>query len=99
VPAAQGTAAGPAISRQPLGARAAEGRHSGTVLQFGRYSGWSLADLARHDPDYLEWLARTMIGHTYQDEIEKLLALTRHRPLTVSTPARGRKGLFGRILG
>jgi curved DNA-binding protein CbpA len=98
-PLAKGPAAGPTINRQPLGARAAAQGQSGTVLEFGRYAGWSLADLARLDPDYLEWLARTMIGRAYQEEIDKLLVLRRPRPLSLSTPARGRPGLFGRLLG
>jgi len=98
-PPAEGSAAGPTINRQPLGARAAVQGQSGTVLDFGRYAGWSLADLARHDPDYLEWLARTMMGRAYQEEIDKMLALRRPRPLSISTPARGRRGLFGRLLG
>ena len=98
-PPAGGPAAGPTTSRQPLGARAAAQGQSGTVLDFGRYAGRSLADLARNDPDYLEWLARTMIGRPYRDEIDKLLAARRPRPLSVSTPARGRRGLFGRLLG
>ena len=92
-------AAAPTVNRQPLGTRAAAQSQSGTILEFGRYAGWSLADLAGHDPDYLEWLARTMIGHAYQGEIEKLLALRRPRPLSVSTPARGRRGWFGHFLG
>ena len=90
--------AGPTSNRQPLGQRAAAQGRPGTVLEFGRYAGWSLDDLARHDPKYLEWLARTMIGRGYRDEIDKLLALKRQRPLTVPTPARGRRGLFGRLL-
>lgn len=98
-PPAQAPAAGPTINRQPLWARVAAQAQSGTVLDFGRYAGWSLADLARHDPTYLEWLARTMIGRAHQEEIDKLLAPTRPRPLSVSTPARGRRGFFGRLLG
>jgi curved DNA-binding protein CbpA len=97
--ASERPAGDPTINRQPLGSRAAAQGQSGTVLEFGRYAGWSLADLARHDPDYLEWLARTMIGRAHQDEIEKLLAPRRPRPLSISTPARGRRGFFGRILG
>ena len=89
----------PPVDRQPLAARAAARAQSGTVLGFGRYAGWLLADVAREDPNYLEWLARTMIGRGYQEEIDKLLAPTRPRPLSVSTPARGRRGLFGRLLG
>jgi curved DNA-binding protein CbpA len=95
---AEGPGAGPTTNRQPLGSRATAPGRSGTVLEFGRYAGWSLDELARHDPKYLEWLARTMIGRAYRDEIDKLLALKRQRPLSVPTPARGRRGLFGRLL-
>jgi curved DNA-binding protein CbpA len=49
----------------------------GTVLDFGRYAGLSLGDLAIDDPDYLEWLARTPIGHRLQFEIQALLAASR----------------------
>ena len=52
--------------------RAADG--SSSVLDFGRYAGWSLSDLARHDPDFLEWLARTPVGRSYRAEIERLLS-------------------------
>ena len=54
------------------------GAPSGSVLDFGRYAGWSLPQIARHDPDFLEWFARTPIGRRYSREIEGLL----------STPAR-----------
>ena len=47
---------------------------SGTVLDFGRYSGWSVGRLADHDPDYLIWLARTSIGRRMSAEIEAALA-------------------------
>jgi curved DNA-binding protein CbpA len=47
---------------------------SGTVLDFGRYAGWSVGRLADHDPNYLEWLARTSIGRRLTAEIEALLA-------------------------
>ena len=97
-PPAEGPAAGPRINRQPLGRRAAAPVRSGTVLEFGRYAGWSLDDLASRDPKYLEWLARTMIGRAYREEIDKLLALRRQGPLSVPTPARGRRGFFGRLL-
>lgn len=42
-------------------------------LDFGRYAGWSLRDLARHDPDYLRWLTRHSSGIRYRSEIERLL--------------------------
>ena len=49
------------------------GRPSGTVLDFGRYSGWSLGEIARHDPDYLEWLLRATFGRRLRTEVEALL--------------------------
>jgi len=45
-----------------------------TILDFGRYAGWSLAQLAGSDPDYLQWLVRTSIGRRLQREIDALLA-------------------------
>jgi curved DNA-binding protein CbpA len=50
------------------------GRPSGSVLDFGRYAGWSLGVLATADPDYLEWLVRTPIGRSFTREIGALLA-------------------------
>lgn len=47
----------------------AASRASGTILEFGRYAGWSIPQVARSDPDYLEWLARTPQGRRYESEI------------------------------
>lgn len=44
-----------------------------SVLDFGRYEGWSLTDLARHDPDYLRWLGRHSSGIRYRRKIDELL--------------------------
>jgi curved DNA-binding protein CbpA len=49
------------------------GNPSGTVLDFGRYSGWSLGEIARRDPDYLEWLLRATFGRRLRAEVEALL--------------------------
>ncbi len=49
------------------------GHPSGTVLRFGRYAGWSLGEISRRDPDFLEWLERTSTGRPYRDEIDALL--------------------------
>jgi curved DNA-binding protein CbpA len=57
-------AAGPAPSPTP---------GSGSVLDFGRYTGWSLRDLARHDPDYILWLSRHSSGIRYRTEIYGIL--------------------------
>ena len=45
----------------------------GSVLNFGRYVGWSLRDLARRDPDYLLWLSRHSSGIRYRTEIYGIL--------------------------
>ena len=46
---------------------------AGTQLHAGRYSGWTLRDLARHDPDYLRWLSRHASGLRYRTEIYQIL--------------------------
>ena len=45
----------------------------GSVLNFGRYTGWSLRDLARQDPDYVLWLSRHSSGIRYRTEIYGIL--------------------------
>ncbi|HXQ18205.1 MAG TPA: DnaJ domain-containing protein [Acidimicrobiales bacterium] len=71
------------------------GRSGGTTLDYGRYQGWSLAQLARDDPDYLRWLVRTPTGRAYRAEIEALLAGHRPAPSVARPTARG--GRFGRV--
>ena len=44
------------------------------MLDFGRYAGWSLAEVAAQDDDYIEWLRRTPAGRAYDAEIGELLA-------------------------
>jgi len=44
-----------------------------TRLESGRYAGWTLPDLAKHDPDYLKWLARHSSGLRYRKEISLIL--------------------------
>jgi curved DNA-binding protein CbpA len=46
---------------------------AGTQLPSGRYTGWTLRDLARHDPDYLRWLSRHASGLRYRTEIYQIL--------------------------
>ena len=69
------------------------GRPAGSALNFGRYSGWSLGEIMRVDPAYLDWLERMPIGRTYRPEIQALLR-SAHR---AEEPAAAQKrGLFGR---
>lgn len=74
-----------AMSRaQPIPIVAGQGRTDGwvphdaaatgpVVLDFGRYAGWSVRDLVRHDPDYLRWLCRHSSGIRFRDAIARLL--------------------------
>ena len=50
------------------------GPAEGSVLDFGRYSGWTLGQIRRADPDFLEWLARAPVGRQYRSEINQLLS-------------------------
>jgi curved DNA-binding protein CbpA len=68
-------------------------RDGHTVMDYGRYEGWSLADIVRYDTDYLEWLSRTQTGRPLRREIAELLAewasaLEALRP--VATPSKRR---------
>ena len=43
------------------------------VVDFGRYAGWTVPDIARHDPDYLRWLARHSSGIRFREAIARAL--------------------------
>jgi len=70
-------------------------RPSGTVLNFGRYAGWSLGEVARHDIEYIEWLDRAPIGRNYRTEVDALLRSTGRRR-SADTDASDRRGLYRR---
>ena len=44
-----------------------------TVLDFGRYSGMSLREIASQDTEYLRWLSRHSSGIRFRHEIERVL--------------------------
>jgi curved DNA-binding protein CbpA len=71
------------------------GRPSGTVLNFGRYAGWSLGEVARHDLEYIEWLDRAPIGRNYRQEIDDLLRSAGRRR-SATKEASDRHGLYRR---
>jgi len=66
-----------------------------TVLDFGRYVGCSLAELAQRDPDYLEWLSRVPIGRAYRAEIDAVLA--NRRPSAAGSTAVGSRASRSRF--
>jgi len=81
----------PGASRTPDTSQAGPppGRPSGTVLDFGRYAGWSLGEIARQDTDYLEWLQRATFGRRLRSEIAALLAERRGPGATGRAPSGG----------
>ena len=56
------------VPQRPDGAAASESQ-----LDFGRYAGWTLRDVAGRDPDYLRWLSRHASGARFRLEIARLL--------------------------
>jgi curved DNA-binding protein CbpA len=71
------------------------GRPSGSLLNFGRYSGWSLGEIGRTDLEYIEWLDRMPIGRPYRDELDAIQRRTGRRR-SATTEADERRGLFRR---
>jgi hypothetical protein len=67
------------------------------VLNFGRYAGWSLGEIARQDVEYIEWLDRAPIGRQYRDEVDQILrGAGRRRPESTEGEQGDRRGLFRR---
>ncbi len=67
---------GPDHNGHSLGGRvqAHEADGAGDIrLNFGRYTGRTLGELARSDPDYLRWLSRHSSGIRYRGAIMRLL--------------------------
>jgi curved DNA-binding protein CbpA len=58
--------------RGPVGSDGA-----GMRLDFGRYQGWTLGEVAQRDPTYLDWLRRHQSGARYRDSIDILLRAAR----------------------
>jgi len=89
----------PSTMRSPDGHGAAgppPGNPSGSVLNFGRFAGWSLDEVARVDVEYLEWLDRAPIGRQYRDELDPLLRRLGRRRSVRPGEREPRRGLFRR---
>jgi curved DNA-binding protein CbpA len=71
------------------------GRPYGSVMNFGRYNGWSLGEIARHDIEYIEWLDRMPIGRSFREEIDAILR-TAGRRRSADPESTDRRGLFRR---
>jgi len=57
----------------PLARRIDARRVDSPVIDFGRYEGWQISELARHDPEYLRWLSRHSSGIRFRDAIAQYL--------------------------
>jgi curved DNA-binding protein CbpA len=69
--AAARLAAGPLSERLTAGLN---GESLGELtINFGRYAGWTLSEIAQADPDYLQWLTRHSSGIRYRSAILRLL--------------------------
>ncbi len=44
------------------------------TMDYGRYQGWRLEEIARADREYLEWLGRSPGGRRFKTQIERVLA-------------------------
>jgi len=55
------------------GAGPPPGRPSGSILPFGRFIAWSIGEIVRYDPGYLDWLDQRPEGAPYRDEIDEAL--------------------------
>ena len=84
-----GGSAASVVTPQPRTSARQQAPTPGT-LDFGRYQGWTIANLAHHDADYLRWLSRHSSGIRFRSEIEAALASTSSEP-TYSERLRGRK--------
>jgi len=71
------------------------GNPSGSVMNFGRYNGWSLGEIARRDLEYIEWLDRMPIGRSFRDEIDAILRASGRRR-SANADSTERRGLFRR---
>jgi curved DNA-binding protein CbpA len=49
------------------------GPPQGSVVDFGRYSGWTLGQIKRADPEFLEWLMRVPAGRSLKHEISQMI--------------------------
>lgn len=71
------------------GASRPDAEHDPTMatLDFGRYAGWKLRDIAKRDIEYLTWLRRHASGARFRPAIDVLLREYGPRP----RPATGRR--------
>jgi curved DNA-binding protein CbpA len=60
------------------------------TVTFGRYEGWTLLQISRQDPEYLEWLRRHSSGIGYRRQIDEILD-ARRTSAAVAAAGKGRR--------
>jgi curved DNA-binding protein CbpA len=75
--------------RAPAGSSGPAEKPGPGTIDFGRYAGWTIRQLARQDPDYLRWLARHSSGIRFRRQIEE--ALKADAPPKPEATRRGRR--------
>ena len=78
------------VAQTVIAPKAPTGKPEPNTLDFGRYEGWTIEQLAREDPDYLKWLARHSSGIRYRTQIEAALQNRATQP-TMQERVRGRR--------
>ena len=82
-------AIGTSLSQRFARAAAAAAERTGSdatlvTLDFGRYAGMTLPQIARIEPAYLEWLKRHSSGARYRHQIDQVLATMAPTPRATS---------------
>jgi hypothetical protein len=72
------------------------GRPAGSVIPFGRHLCWSIGEIARVDPGYLQWLSTRPEAQGLRAEIEAALELRGRRANGVAHAAADRGAPFWR---
>ena len=88
-PARSEPMAAPETERPPRAAR------EPGVIDYGRYAGWSIDDLAQHDPDYLQWLVRMPAGRQYATQIREIFDRHERQRAEHAPKPAARRGMFG----
>lgn len=73
----------PQVAVAPDHAGPPPGRPFGPTMTYGRYQGWSLGEIAQHDPGWLRWLRRVPAGRRFATDIDAVFAELEARPLTL----------------
>lgn len=76
-------AGAPHVTVTPGHAGPPPGRPFGPVMTYGRYEGWSIGEIAQHDPGWLRWLRRVPAGRQFANDIDMVFAELEARPLTL----------------